>query len=44
MQILITHGSLAQTRAMQFNRMQLGAAVAALALVLIPGSTFHGHL
>lgn len=43
MQILITHGSLAQTRAMQFNRMQLGAALAALALVMIllSGAIYH---
>lgn len=43
MQILITHGSLAQTRALQFNRVQLGAALAALALVLVllSGAIYH---
>jgi murein DD-endopeptidase MepM/ murein hydrolase activator NlpD len=35
MQILITHGSLARTRVLQFNRLQLGAALAALVLVLM---------
>jgi murein DD-endopeptidase MepM/ murein hydrolase activator NlpD len=35
MQILITHGSLAQTRVLQFNRLQIGAALAALVLVLM---------
>ena len=35
MQILITHGSLARTRVLQFNRLQLGAALVALALVLM---------
>jgi murein DD-endopeptidase MepM/ murein hydrolase activator NlpD len=35
MQILITHGSLARTRALHFNRWQLGAALAGLILVLM---------
>ena len=35
MQILITHGSLARTRVLQFNRLQLGAALVGLALVLM---------
>lgn len=35
MQILITHGSLARTRVLQFNRLQLGLALAALAAVLM---------
>ena len=35
MQILITHGSLARTRVLQFNRLQLGAALTALVLVLM---------
>ena len=34
MQILITHGSLARTRVLSFNRWQLGAALALLVLVL----------
>lgn len=43
MQILITHGTLAKTRALQFSRVQLGAAVAALALVLVllSGAIYH---
>lgn len=35
MQILITHGSLARTRVLQFNRWQLGAALAGLIVVLM---------
>ena len=34
MQILITHGSLARTRVLSFNRWQLGAALALLVVVL----------
>jgi len=34
MQILITHGSLARTRVLRFNRWQLGAALLGLVLVL----------
>ena len=34
MQILITHGTLARTRVLHFNRLQLLAALAALVLVL----------
>jgi murein DD-endopeptidase MepM/ murein hydrolase activator NlpD len=34
MQILITHGSLARTRVLRLNRWQLGAALAALVIVL----------
>ena len=43
MQILITHGSLAQTRALHFNRWQLGVALAALAalLMLLSGAIYH---
>ena len=43
MQILITHGSLAQTRALQFNRLQLGGALAVLVLVLalLSGAIYH---
>jgi murein DD-endopeptidase MepM/ murein hydrolase activator NlpD len=43
MQILITHGSLARTRVLQFNRLQLGAALAALVLVLmlLSGAIYH---
>jgi murein DD-endopeptidase MepM/ murein hydrolase activator NlpD len=43
MQILITHGSLARTRVLQFNRWQLGAVlgVAAVALVLLSGLVYH---
>ena len=43
MQILITHGSLAHTRALHFNRLQLGAALAALVLVLVllSGAIYH---
>ena len=35
MQILITHGSLARTRVLYFNRWQLGAALAGLIIVLL---------
>jgi Peptidase family M23 len=35
MQIMITHGSLATTRVLHLNRIQIGLAVAALALVLM---------
>jgi len=35
MQIMITHGSLARSRVLQFNRLQLGAALVALAFVLM---------
>ena len=35
MQILITHGSLARTRVLHFNRWQLGAALAGLIIVLL---------
>jgi murein DD-endopeptidase MepM/ murein hydrolase activator NlpD len=35
MQILITHGSLAQTRVLHLSRLQLGAALASLVLVLM---------
>ncbi len=43
MHILITHGSLAQTRVLHFNRLQLGAALAALAavLMLLSGAIYH---
>jgi len=43
MQILITHGSLAKSRVLHFNRWQLGAALAALALVLmlLSGAVYH---
>ena len=43
MQILITHGSLAQTRVLQFNRLQLGVSLAALAavLMLLSGAIYH---
>lgn len=34
MQILITHGSLARTRVLRFNRWQLGAALFGLIVVL----------
>jgi murein DD-endopeptidase MepM/ murein hydrolase activator NlpD len=35
MQILITHGSIAKSRVLQFNRWQLGAAVAAASVLLL---------
>ena len=43
MQILITHGSLAQSRVLQFNRLQLGAALAVLAalLMVLSGAIYH---
>ena len=43
MQVLITHGSLAQTRVLHFNRWQLGAALAALTavLMLLSGAIYH---
>ncbi len=43
MQILITHSSLAQSRALHFNRWQLSAALAVLALVLmlLSGAIYH---
>jgi murein DD-endopeptidase MepM/ murein hydrolase activator NlpD len=43
MQILITHGSLARSRVLHFNRWQLGSALAALALVLmlVSGAIYH---
>ena len=43
MQILITHGTLARTRVLQFNRWQLGAALAALIVVLtlLSGTVYH---
>ena len=43
MQILITHGSLARTRVLQFNRLQLGLVLAALAavLMLLSGAVYH---
>jgi murein DD-endopeptidase MepM/ murein hydrolase activator NlpD len=43
MQLLITHGSLARTRVLRFSRLQLGAAVLLLALVLmlLSGAVYH---
>lgn len=43
MQILITHGSLARSRVLHFNRWQLVSALAALALVLmlVSGAIYH---
>jgi murein DD-endopeptidase MepM/ murein hydrolase activator NlpD len=43
MQILITHGSLAQSRVLQFNRLQLGLALAGFAalLMLLSGVLYH---
>ncbi len=43
MQILITHGSLAKSRVLQFNRWQLGAAlaVASLLLLLLAAAIYH---
>ena len=43
MQILITHGTLARTRVLRFNRWQLGAALAGLVLVLVllSGTLYH---
>ncbi len=43
MQILITHGSLARTRVLRFNRWQLAGALAALIVVLaaLSGTVYH---
>ena len=43
MQILITHGSLANSRVLQFNRWQLGLALSgfAVALLLVVGTLYH---
>jgi len=43
MQILITHGSLARSRVLQFNRWQLGAVLvaASLLLLLLSGAVYH---
>jgi murein DD-endopeptidase MepM/ murein hydrolase activator NlpD len=43
MQILITHGSLARTRVLHFNRWQLGVGLALLvvALTLLSGTVYH---
>jgi murein DD-endopeptidase MepM/ murein hydrolase activator NlpD len=43
MQIMITHGSLANTRVLQLNRYQLGMALAAviIALMLVSGLVYH---
>jgi murein DD-endopeptidase MepM/ murein hydrolase activator NlpD len=43
MQILITHGSLAQSRVLHVNRLQLGATLVALVavLVLLSGAIYH---
>ena len=43
MQILITHGTMAQTRVLHFNRWQLGLALAALitVLTLLSGTVYH---
>ncbi len=43
MQILITHGSLAQSRVLHFNRLQLGLVLAGLAavLMLLSGAIYH---
>jgi len=43
MQIMITHGSMARTRVMQFSRLQLMAALAGLIglLVLLSGTVYH---
>jgi murein DD-endopeptidase MepM/ murein hydrolase activator NlpD len=43
MQIMITHGSLARTRVLQFNRLQLMLAIGALALLLMlaSGAVYH---
>jgi murein DD-endopeptidase MepM/ murein hydrolase activator NlpD len=43
MQILITHGSLARTRVLHFNRWQLAGALAALIVVLtlLSGTVYH---
>ena len=44
MQILITHGSLARTRVLRVSRWQLGAALAALGLLLMLGSGLVYHV
>ena len=43
MQIMITHGSMARTRVLHYNRWQLGLAMAGLVmvLVLLSGSVYH---
>jgi len=43
MQILITHGTMARTRVLHFNRWQLGAALGALIVVLtlLSGTVYH---
>jgi len=43
MQVLITHGTLARTRVLHFNRWQLGLALAALiaVLTLLSGTVYH---
>ncbi len=43
MQIMITHGSMARTRVLHYNRWQLGLALAGLVLllVLLSGSVYH---
>jgi murein DD-endopeptidase MepM/ murein hydrolase activator NlpD len=43
MQILITHGGLAKTRVLQFNRLQLSAALVGLiaVLLLLSGAVYH---
>jgi murein DD-endopeptidase MepM/ murein hydrolase activator NlpD len=43
MQVLITHGSMAQSRVLHFNRWQLGLALAALVavLTLLSGTVYH---
>ena len=43
MQILITHGSLARTRVLSFNRLQLAAALVGLVIVLmaLSGTIYH---
>lgn len=43
MQILITHGNVARTRLLQFNRWQLAASLAAflVALTLLSGTVYH---
>jgi murein DD-endopeptidase MepM/ murein hydrolase activator NlpD len=43
MQILITHGSMARTRVLSFNRLQMAAALASLTIVLLllSGTVYH---
>ncbi len=43
MQIIVTHGSLARTRVLQFSRWQIAAAITALALtlVMLSGTVYH---